>query len=70
MLFRSANWVNENDRASGRGGTGCVGGSKNLKAIVINAKKDIVRTADRDKWKEAQKRALSTIMAEENITSP
>ena len=36
--------------------------------IVINAKKDIVRTADREKWKEAQKRALSTIMAEENIT--
>ena len=47
-----------------------MGGSKNLKAIVINAKKDIVRTADREKWKEAQKRALSTIMAEENITSP
>lgn len=69
-LSRFANWVNENDRASGRGGTGCVGGSKNLKAIVINAKKAIVRTADRDKWKEAQKRALSTIMAEENITSP
>ena len=69
-LSRFANWVNENDRASGRGGTGCVGGSKNLKAIVINAQKAIVRTADRDKWKEAQKRALSTIMAEENITSP
>ena len=26
-------WVNENDRASGRGGTGCVGGSKLLKAV-------------------------------------
>jgi len=25
--------VNENDRASGRGGTGCVGGSKNLKRL-------------------------------------
>ena len=69
-LSRFANWVNENDRASGRGRTGCVGGSKNQKAIVINAKKDIVQTADREKWKEAQKRALSTIMAEENITSP
>ena len=69
-LSRFACWMNEDDRASGRGGTGCVGGSKNIKAIVINAKKAIVRTADRDKWKAAQKRALSTIMAEENITSP
>ena len=69
-LSRFACWINEDDRASGRGGTGCVGGSKNLKAIVINAKKSIVRAADSDKWKVAQKRALSTIMAEENITSP
>ena len=69
-LSRFACWINEDDRASGRGGTGCVGGSKNLKAIVINAKKAIVRAADNDKWKVAQKRALSAIMAEENITSP
>ncbi|MDP6247057.1 MAG: aldehyde ferredoxin oxidoreductase N-terminal domain-containing protein, partial [SAR324 cluster bacterium] len=69
-LSRFACWINEDDRASGRGGTGCVGGSKNLKAIVINAKKAIVRAADSDKWKVAQKRALSAIMAEENITSP
>jgi len=27
-LVRFASWVNENDRASGRGGTGCVGGSE------------------------------------------
>ena len=37
--------MNENDRASGRGGTGAVGGSKNLKAIVIKAEKKIVRSA-------------------------
>ena len=37
-LSRFACWVNEDDRASGRGGTGAVGGSKNLKAIVIKAK--------------------------------
>ena len=34
-LVRFAGWLNEHDRASGRGGTGAVGGSKNLKAIVI-----------------------------------
>ncbi len=28
-------WMNEHDRSSGRGGTGCVGGSKLLKAIVV-----------------------------------
>ena len=33
-LVKFACWMNENDRSSGRGGTGCVGGSKNLKAIV------------------------------------
>ncbi|MBM3126162.1 MAG: aldehyde ferredoxin oxidoreductase family protein [Chloroflexi bacterium] len=69
-LVKFACWINENDRASGRGGTGCVGGSKNLKAIVIKAEKKIVKAADRDKWKAAHDRALKTIMAEENITSP
>ena len=66
-LSRFANWVNENDRASGRGGTGCVGGSKNLKAIVINAKKDIVRTAAERGWRRHRNVPFSA--AEENITS-
>ncbi len=69
-LVKYACWVNENDRASGRGGTGCVGGSKMLKAIVIKAEKKIVKAADRDAWKPAHERALKNIMAEENITSP
>jgi aldehyde:ferredoxin oxidoreductase len=69
-LVKFACWINEDDRASGRGGTGCVGGSKNLKAIVIKAKKKITKAEDRQAWKKAQKRALETIMAEENITSP
>jgi aldehyde:ferredoxin oxidoreductase len=69
-LVRFACWINENDRASGRGGTGCVGGSKNLKAIVIKAEKVITKAADRDAWKAAHKRALECIMAPENITSP
>jgi aldehyde:ferredoxin oxidoreductase len=69
-LVKFACWVNEHDRASGRGGTGCVGGSKLLKAIVVKSKKSIVKAADRQAWKPAHDRALYTIMAEENITSP
>jgi aldehyde:ferredoxin oxidoreductase len=63
-------WINENDRASGRGGTGCVGGSKNLKAVVVDAKKNIVKASDRDVCIPIRERALKGIMAEENITSP
>lgn len=69
-LARFACWVNENDRASGRGGTGCVGGSKNLKAIVIKQEKNIPRPHDLDKWKEAHKKALAEIMDERVVTSP
>jgi aldehyde:ferredoxin oxidoreductase len=69
-LVRFACWVNENDRASGRGGTGCVGGSKNLKAVVIKAEKKLTKAVDRDAWKKAHERALECIMAPENITSP
>ena len=69
-LVKFACWVNEDDRASGRGGTGCVGGSKNLKAIVVKSEKKITKAEDRDAWKPVQERVLKTIMAEENITSP
>lgn len=63
-------WVNEDDRASGRGGTGCVGGSKNLKAVVIKAKKALPKPQNNEDWKPAHQRALATIMDEKNITSP
>ena len=69
-LVKFACWMNENDRASGRGGTGCVGGSKMLKAIVVKAEKKMVKASDRDAWKIAHTRALAGIMAEQNITSP
>lgn len=69
-LVRFACWVNENDRASGRGGTGCVGGSKLLKAIVVKSAKRIPKAKDQVAWKAAHKRALATIMDEQNITSP
>ncbi len=69
-MARFASWVNEDDRASGRGGTGAIGGSKNLKAIVIKAKKQLPKPADSAAWKEAHNRALKGIMDEANITSP
>jgi|SRR5579859_583851 len=69
-LVKYGAWVNENDRASGRGGTGCVGGSKLLKAVVIKAEKKLTKAANKDAWKPAHQRALATIMDEKNITSP
>jgi len=68
---RFACWINEDDRASGRGGTGCVGGSKGLKAIVIRGEhSNRPRPVDKDGFDAARKRALATIMDEANVTSP
>ncbi|MFO7540765.1 MAG: aldehyde ferredoxin oxidoreductase family protein [Chloroflexota bacterium] len=69
-LVRYGCWVNEDDRASGRGGTGCVGGSKNLKAVVVKAKKKFPKPQNPDAWKPAHREVLSMIMDEKNITSP
>ncbi|BAL99301.1 MULTISPECIES: aldehyde ferredoxin oxidoreductase family protein [Caldilinea] len=70
-LVRFACWVNVDDRAAGRNGTGCVAGSKHLKAIIIKGdKKNRPEPANRDADREARKKALAAIMAEENITSP
>ncbi len=69
VLF--GNWVNKDDRACGRTGTGTVGASKNIKAIVfVGDKKNQPKPADRDAFKAADKKALSAIMAEANITAP
>jgi aldehyde:ferredoxin oxidoreductase len=70
-LVRFANFINEHDRAAGRGGTGAVAGSKNLKAIVIKGdKKDQPKPVDRVAFKEADKKALAQIMNEAVITAP
>ena len=69
-LSKFAAWINELDRASGRGGTGCVGGSKNLKAIVVKAEKSFPKPVDPEAWKLAHKQALAAIMDENNATSP
>jgi len=68
-LARFAGWINENDRASGRGGTGAVGGSKNLKALVIKAEKKMPEPKDRDAFKVAHKEALEAIN-ESDVTAP
>jgi aldehyde:ferredoxin oxidoreductase len=60
-LVRFAAWMNENDRASGRGGVGAVGGSKNLKALVIKAAKKLPKPKDRQAFKQAQKDVLKAI---------
>ncbi|MBJ20699.1 MAG: aldehyde ferredoxin oxidoreductase family protein [bacterium] len=69
-LARFAAWVNEDDRAFGRGGTGAVGGSKNLKAIVVRAGDEKSVVPDKAAWQTARKRALDAIRDEKNITSP
>ena len=65
-----ASWINEDDRAAGRGGVGAVGGSKNLKAVVVKAKKAMPEAARPDEFKEAFKTGLNMIMDEGNITAP
>jgi len=70
-LVKFASIMNENQRASGRGGTGCVMGSKNLKAIVIVGEfANRPRPHDKDGFKEADKRALATILDPKNVTAP
>ncbi len=58
---RFSGWVNENDRISGRGGTGVVGGNKNLKAIAIKAAKNPPKPKDREAFKQAHKDVIKAI---------
>ena len=69
-LVRFASWINEDDRASGRGGTGCVGGSKNLKAILIKAKKAMPTPVNREMTNEVCKTAVGELSDERYVTSP
>ncbi len=65
-----AAWLNENERAAGRGGTGAVGGHKKLKAIVVKATKQMTPAARPADFKVAFDKGLKMIMDEGNITSP
>ena len=63
--------MNEHARASGRGGTGAVLGSKNLKAVVVKGvHADRIRPFDRDGFKQAQANALEQLKDEKFTTSP
>ncbi|MFC7131611.1 MULTISPECIES: aldehyde ferredoxin oxidoreductase family protein [Salinibaculum] len=61
--------VNEDDRASGRGGTGAVMGSKNLKAIVVKSTTDMQKPADPETFREGHKQAMQLIQ-ESDVTGP
>jgi aldehyde:ferredoxin oxidoreductase len=58
VLYASV--MNERDRAAGRGGAGCVMGSKNLKAVAVNGSQK-TPVADPEGFQEARKDALTTI---------
>lgn len=70
-LVRFAGFINENDRAAGRGGTGAVAGYKKLKAIVIKAgqKGNMPQPAQDEEYKKANQKALKAIM-EGGLTAP
>jgi aldehyde:ferredoxin oxidoreductase len=63
-LVRFACWINCDDRASGRAGTGAVAGSKNLKCVVIRGdRRDMPKPADPEALKAADKACLAAIRA-------
>jgi aldehyde:ferredoxin oxidoreductase len=61
--------VNEDDRASGRGGTGRVMGDKNLKAILIKSTTKMPKPADPETFKEGHQQAMQVIR-ESEVTAP
>ncbi|MES3517968.1 MAG: aldehyde ferredoxin oxidoreductase family protein, partial [Natronomonas sp.] len=66
---RMACIMNEDDRASGRGGTGCVMGSKNLKAVVVRSSTKMQKPADSETFREGHKQAMQLIQ-ESDVTAP
>ncbi|QLG61375.1 aldehyde ferredoxin oxidoreductase family protein [Halorarum salinum] len=61
--------VNEDDRASGRGGTGCVMGNKNLKAVVVKSGTKMPKPADPETFQEGYQQAMEVIR-ESDVTAP
>ena len=61
--------MNEDDRASGRGGTGCVMGNKGLKAIVIKSGTKMPKPADKETFMEGHQQAMQVIQ-ESEVTAP
>jgi aldehyde:ferredoxin oxidoreductase len=70
-LVRFANWINNDERAAGRGGTGAVAGSKRLKAIVMVGKQgSMPQPKDPELWREADRLASAAINDPKNVTAP
>jgi len=61
--------INEDDRASGRGGTGCVMGNKGLKAVVVKSGTKMPKPADSDTFGEGAQQAMQVIQ-ESDVTAP
>jgi aldehyde:ferredoxin oxidoreductase len=61
--------VNEDDRASGRGGTGCVMGNKGLKAVVVRSGTKMPKPADPETFRQGAKQAMEVIR-ESDVTAP
>jgi aldehyde:ferredoxin oxidoreductase len=61
--------VNEDDRASGRGGTGCVMGNKGLKAVVVRSGTRMPKPADPETFQQGYRQAMEVIR-ESDVTAP
>ena len=61
--------INEDDRASGRGGTGCVMGAKNLKAVMVKSGTDMPEPAAPQKFQEGTGEAMTAVQ-ESDVTAP
>ncbi len=66
---RYASIVNEDDRVSGRGGTGCVMGNKNLKAVVVKSTTKMPKPEDQETFMEGHQQAMQVIQ-ESEVTAP
>ncbi|QIB75812.1 aldehyde ferredoxin oxidoreductase family protein [Halogeometricum borinquense] len=61
--------INEDDRASGRGGTGCVMGSKGLKAVVVKSGTKMPKPAEPETFTKGYQQAMELIR-ESDVTGP
>ena len=61
--------MNEDDRASGRGGTGAVMGAKNVKAVVVKSGTRMPKPADPETFQKGYQQAMEVIR-ESDVTAP
>ncbi|MFC4357585.1 aldehyde ferredoxin oxidoreductase family protein [Halobium salinum] len=61
--------MNEDDRASGRGGTGCVMGNKGLKAVVVKSGTKMPKPKNPETFQEGYQQAMQVIQ-ESDVTAP